>query len=118
MRSGQGPGRASSDSPVRGLTARRVPECYTAATETRRREESESPSCPRSRARRSNERNFFCLQGSVWVMLVRVAAGPPGGIVMQETPAKPQHPIFTRREMLQAGSIGLMGLSLADLETA
>jgi hypothetical protein len=28
---------------------------------------------------------------------------------------KPQHPRFTRRDMLQAGAIGLMGLSMADV---
>lgn len=32
-------------------------------------------------------------------------------------PPKPQHPIFTRRDMLQAGAIGLMGLSLADVQS-
>jgi hypothetical protein len=30
--------------------------------------------------------------------------------------AKLQHPVFTRRDMLQAGAIGLMGLSLADVQ--
>ena len=29
---------------------------------------------------------------------------------------KPRHPFFSRRDLLQAGSIGLVGLSLADLE--
>src|SRR5262245_25608953 len=29
--------------------------------------------------------------------------------------AKPRHPVFTRRDLLQAGSIGLMGLSLAEV---
>jgi hypothetical protein len=29
---------------------------------------------------------------------------------------KPQHPVFTRRDMLQVGTIGLMGLSLAEVQ--
>jgi len=30
---------------------------------------------------------------------------------------KPRHPVFTRRDMLQAGGIGIMGLSLAEVES-
>ncbi len=30
-------------------------------------------------------------------------------------PSRPEHPRFTRRDMLQAGTLGLMGLSLADV---
>jgi hypothetical protein len=36
-----------------------------------------------------------------------------GGIVM---PSRPRHPVFSRRDMLQAGGIGLLGLSLADVQ--
>lgn len=32
------------------------------------------------------------------------------------SPAALRHPVFTRRDMLQAGAIGVMGLSLADVE--
>jgi hypothetical protein len=31
---------------------------------------------------------------------------------------QPQHPVFTRRDMLQAGAIGLMGLSLTEVQAA
>src|SRR5215475_11693205 len=34
---------------------------------------------------------------------------------MGHTPSTWQHPKFTRRDMLQAGAIGLMGLSMADV---
>src|SRR5437660_9698581 len=30
--------------------------------------------------------------------------------------SKPRHPIVTRRDILQAGTIGLMGLSLAEVQ--
>lgn len=33
------------------------------------------------------------------------------------TTGKLRHPVFTRRDMLQAGTIGLMGLSLGDIES-
>src|SRR5687767_3800652 len=31
-------------------------------------------------------------------------------------PAKPRHPVFTRRDLIQAGAIGLMGLSMAEVQ--
>src|SRR5579871_2482844 len=50
------------------------------------------------------------------------AAGPPrrkGGTEMARASTSPlRHPVFTRRDALQAGSLGLLGLSLADLQAA
>src|SRR5262249_38361588 len=47
---------------------------------------------------------------------VRTATQPAMRCRVARSPAfKPQHPVFTRRTLLQAGSIGLLGLNSLDL---
>src|SRR5581483_7146027 len=36
--------------------------------------------------------------------------------MLGKNPSALRHPVFTRRDMLQAGSIGLMGLSMAEVQ--